>query len=171
VRAWFEALADDSELPLVVYDIPYRTGTPISRDTLLALAAHPRIAAIKDCGGDLGKTLAMIADGRLAVLAGEDMNVFSHMAHGGAGAITASAHLHTERFVALMAAIQAGRLPDARALWHTLVPLIEALFAEPNPGPVKAALAAMDWMRDELRAPMQPASGPVRERLLQLLAA
>ena len=62
LRAWFEALAESSSLPLVIYDIPYRTGVSITRDTLLALAAHPRIQAIKDCGGDLGKTLALLAD-------------------------------------------------------------------------------------------------------------
>lgn len=169
VRAWFETLADDSALPLVVYDIPYRTGTTIDRDTLLALAAHPRIAAIKDCGGDLGKTQAMLADGRLAVLAGEDLQNFSHLALGVPGAISASAHLRTERFVGLMTAMAGGQLPEARQLWRELVPLIETLFSEPNPGPLKAALAAGGAMLDELRPPMQPASALVRQRLEPLL--
>lgn len=170
VRAWFETLADDSELPLVVYDIPYRTGTTIARETLLALAAHPRIAAVKDCGGDLGKTLALLADGRLAVLAGEDLQLFSHLALGAAGAISASAHLHTERFVRLARALGEGRLDEARTLWHQLVPAIELLFAESNPGPVKAALSATGMIGDELRPPMQNASPTLREQLVQLLA-
>lgn len=168
VRAWFETLADDSELPLVVYDIPYRTGVTIARDTLLALAAHPRIDAIKDCGGDLGKTLAMLADGRLSVLAGEDLQIFSHMALGAAGAISACAHLSTERFVQLIRAIDEGRLVEARSLWARLAPMIETLFAEPNPAPLKAVLATAGWIANELRPPLQPASDALRARLSTL---
>lgn len=167
VRAWFEALAESSSLPLVIYDIPYRTGVSITRDTLLALAAHPRIQAIKDCGGDLGKTLALLADGRLAVLAGEDLQLFSHLALGAAGAISASAHLRTQAFVQLLRDIAAGRLAQARRSWHDLTPLIEALFSEPNPAPLKAALAAQGLLANELRPPMQPASDP--QRLLGLV--
>jgi len=89
---WFRTLADASSVPLVVYDIPYRTGATLATDTLLALAEHPRICAIKDCGGNAAKTQALIADGRLAVLAGEDAQMFTTLALGGHGAIAASAH-------------------------------------------------------------------------------
>jgi 4-hydroxy-tetrahydrodipicolinate synthase len=154
LRLWFEVLADTSTLPLAVYDIPYRTGVVIARETLLALAAHPNIRAVKDCGGDAAKTLALIADGRLAVLAGEDLQLFGTVAQGGAGAITASAHLHTRRFVAVLNALACGDLTSARAAWQALVPLIEALFAEPNPGPLKTMLAQRGGMTSELRAPM-----------------
>ena len=136
LRAWFTALADASAVPLVVYDIPYRTGATLARETLLALAAHPNIRAVKDCGGDPGKTLALIRDGRLQVLAGEDAQLFATVAQGGAGAIAASAHVHTRRFVAVLDAIAVGDLPCARQAWHPLVPLIEALFGEANPGPL-----------------------------------
>jgi 4-hydroxy-tetrahydrodipicolinate synthase len=168
LRQWFETLADASSLPLIVYDIPYRTGAVIQRDTLLALAAHPNIRAVKDCGGDAGKTLALLADGRLDMLAGEDLQIFSLLAQGGAGAIAASAHVQTARFVALHRALAQGNLSQAQALWRDLVPLIEALFAEPNPGPLKALLAAQGRMRNELRAPMAPASAAWAERLLAL---
>lgn len=151
LRLWFETLADASTLPLVVYDIPYRTGAVIARETLLALAAHPNIRAVKDCGGDAGKTLALIADGRLAVLAGEDLQLFSTVAQGGAGAITASAHLHTRRFVAVLDLLARGDLAAARAAWQPLLPLVEALFAEPNPGPLKALLAPMTGISLGLR--------------------
>nr|WP_051510161.1 4-hydroxy-tetrahydrodipicolinate synthase [Hylemonella gracilis] len=162
---WFQALADSSAAPLIVYDIPYRTGALISADTLLTLAAHPNIQAIKDCGGDVGKTLALIDDGRLEVLVGEDLQFYATLAQGGAGAITASAHLHTARFVTLMHQIAQGRLDVARTDWLRLVPLIQALFAEPNPGPLKAALAGQGRMREELRAPMTPVTPALRERL------
>jgi 4-hydroxy-tetrahydrodipicolinate synthase len=170
LREWFETLADASGLPLIVYDIPYRTGAVLARETLLSLAGHPHIRAVKDCGGDAAKTQALIADGRLAVLAGEDLQIFSTVALGGAGAIAASAHLHTARFVEVLQALVRGDLPAARAAWRPLVPLIEALFAEPNPGPLKAVLARKGRTTDELRAPLTGASAALRDRLATLEA-
>ncbi|MFM0309426.1 4-hydroxy-tetrahydrodipicolinate synthase [Paraburkholderia sp. RL17-383-BIF-A] len=161
----FTALADASEKPVVLYDIPYRTGVRLELDTLLTLAAHPRIQAIKDCAGSLDTTLALIRDGRLRVLAGEDINILSNLCLGGSGAIAASAHLRPERFVALYRALAAGRLDEGRRIFHALAPLIQALFAEPNPAPVKAMLAAQGLIRDELRMPMTRASSALRERL------
>ncbi|MGJ7506897.1 4-hydroxy-tetrahydrodipicolinate synthase family protein [Variovorax sp. GT1P44] len=167
---WFSAIADVSAVPVVVYDIPYRTGSSIARETLLALAGHPRIRAIKDCGGDMAKTRALIADGRLQVLAGEDAQMFGTVAEGGAGAIAASAHLQTERFVSVLRLLREGRLEDARAQWRPLLPLIETLFGDANPGPLKAVLANEGWMQDELRAPMTRARDALRERLLRIQA-
>jgi len=138
---WFTALADVSAVPVILYDIPYRTGSRMELETILALAGHARIQALKDCGGDPAKTRALIADGRLQVLAGEDVNIFATASQGGRGAIAAAAHLHTERFVQVLRRIQAGDLAGAEALWAPLQPLIEGLFAEPNPGPLKAVLA------------------------------
>ena len=138
---WFRAIADASSVPVLVYDIPYRTGVTIARDTLLALAAHPRIRGIKDCGGDMAKTRAVIADGRLQVLTGEDHQIFATMAEGGVGAIAASGNVQTRRFVRLVRLMAENRLAEARAEWQALQPLVEMLFAEPNPGPVKALLA------------------------------
>lgn len=161
----FTRLADASAVPLVLYDVPYRTGVAIELETLLALAAHPNIAAIKDCAGDVATTLALIRDGRLQVLAGKDIEMFSTLCAGGGGAIAASAHLCPRAFVAMQRALAEGRLADARERWHTLVPLIAALTSEPNPAPVKAALAQLDLMRDELRPPMTRASAAVRDRL------
>lgn len=168
IRHWFRTLADTSALPLIVYDIPYRTGAVITRETLLALAEHPNIQAVKDCGGDGAKTQALIADGRLAVLAGEDLQVFATTACGGAGAIAASAHLHTRRFAGTMDALARGDLAGARAAWQPLLPLIEALFAEPNPAPLKALLARRGWIPADLRAPMTAASAALLDRLDEL---
>lgn len=167
---WFTTIADASAVPLLLYDIPYRTGSTMARETMLALAGHPNIHAVKDCGGDAPKTRALIADGRLQVLAGEDAQIFGTLAEGGVGVIAASAHLHTERFAALVGSMREGRLAEARALWQSLVPLIEALFAEPNPGPLKAALAQCGELEDVLRAPMTRAAAALRERLAALLS-
>ncbi|SDI83341.1 4-hydroxy-tetrahydrodipicolinate synthase [Paraburkholderia phenazinium] len=167
----FTTLADLSSKPVVLYDIPYRTGVRLELATLLTLAAHPRIQAIKDCAGSLDTTLTLILDGRLQVLAGDDINLFNTLCMGGSGAIAASAHVQPKRFVALYRALAEGRLEDGRAIFHELAPLIRTLCSEPNPGPVKAALAGLGLIRDELRAPMTPASDELHERLRQLLAA
>jgi 4-hydroxy-tetrahydrodipicolinate synthase len=164
----FMALADASDKPVVLYDIPQRTGVRLELDTLLTLAGHPRIQAVKDCAGSLDTTLALIRDGRLQVLAGEDLQMFNTLCMGGSGAIAASAHVRTERFVALYRALAAGALDEARRIFHTLVPLIHALFAEPNPAPVKASLALQGLIRDELRLPMTRASEILAQRLAAL---
>ncbi|TDY22641.1 4-hydroxy-tetrahydrodipicolinate synthase [Paraburkholderia sp. BL6665CI2N2] len=165
IVAHFMALADASEKPVVLYDIPSRTGVRLELDTLLTLATHPRFQAVKDCAGSPDTTLALIRDARLQVLAGEDINIFSTLCLGGSGAIAASAHLRPERFVEMYRALAAGRLAEGRHIFHALVPLIQALFAEPNPAPVKALLAAQGLIRDELRMPMTRASGALVERL------
>ncbi|MEA3130429.1 MAG: 4-hydroxy-tetrahydrodipicolinate synthase [Paraburkholderia sp.] len=164
----FTALADASDKPVVLYDIPYRTGVRLELDTLLTLAAHPRIQAVKDCAGSLDTTLALIRDGRLQVLAGEDINIFNTLCLGGSGAIAASAHVRPEQFVALYRALSAGRLDEGRRIFQELAPLIQALFTEPNPAPVKALLAALGLIRDELRMPMTRAGGALVERLRAL---
>lgn len=168
VLDWFRTLADASRAPVLVYDIPYRTGVELPLATLLALAEHPRIRGLKDCGGDAAKTQALIADGRLAVLAGEDAQIFTTLALGGHGAIAASAHLHTERFAQVIALLAEGRLPQARALWQPLQPWVATLFSEPNPGPVKTLLAHAGQIGPALRAPMTPASDALLRRLLEL---
>jgi len=166
----FTRLADLSRQPLVLYDIPYRTGATLELSTLLTLAAHPQIQAIKDCGGSLAKTIALIEDGRLNVLAGEDLAIFTTLCLGGSGAIAASAHVRPDLFVALADAVSAGDLALGRALFHQLAPLIQALGSEPNPAPVKAMLAGQGLIRNELRAPMTSASPELQARLQAYMA-
>ena len=164
----FLDLADASAKPLVIYDIPYRTGVQMELQTLLTLAAHPRIQAIKDCAGSVEKTLALILDGRLRVLAGDDINILSTLCLGGSGAIAASAHVAPAEFVGIHQAVADGRLAEARMRFHALAPAISALFSEPNPGPVKAVLAGMRLTRDEVRPPMTPASAEFRAKWREL---
>ena len=122
------------------------------------LSEHPNIAAIKDCGGDPGKALALITQARLQVLAGEDLQMFSTIAQGGSGAIAASAHLATRQFVEMIALLRGGELKAARSLWQCLVPWVESVFAEPNPAPIKGMLARLGAIDGEVRAPLTPAS-------------
>lgn len=166
---WFTALADASDKPLVVYDIPYRTGATLTLETLLTLAAHPNIRAIKDCGGDAAKTQALITDARLQVLAGEDAQLFNTVALGGAGSITASAHLCTAQFVEVVQLLRQGQLLQARAAWEPLAPVVKAVFSEPNPAVIKAVLARQGFIQDGLRLPMMAASAEATERLLRAI--
>lgn len=154
---WFHAFADATELPVVAYDIPSRTGVRIEPASLMALADHPRIRALKDCSGDRAAAETVLADGRLALLAGNDDELFDQLARGAAGGIVASAHLATPHFVQLARCIQAGELVQARALWRGLAPLARALFAEPNPAPLKGALAWQGAIDPRLRPPLLPA--------------
>ncbi|WP_219267753.1 4-hydroxy-tetrahydrodipicolinate synthase [Pseudomonas sp. Xaverov 259] len=168
LEAFFRTVADASSVPIVLYDIPYRTGVTFEQATLLNIVKHPRIAAIKDCGGNLATTLALIASGEVDVLCGEDIQIFNALCLGASGAIAASAHVRTEAFVALCQQVRDNQLAGARATFFTLLPLINTMFMEPNPAPVKAALALQGLIGSELRAPMQAASARVQQALGEL---
>ena len=170
LETFFKTVADASSVPIIVYDIPYRTGVTFEQATLLKIVAHDNIVAIKDCGGNLNNTLAVLASGRVDVLCGEDNQMFNAMCLGATGAIAASAHIHPELFVQLYRQIQEQQLAAARTTFFQLTPLIQALFVEPNPGPVKTALALQGLIRDELRAPMQTSSEATTQRLKEILA-
>ncbi|NMX56462.1 4-hydroxy-tetrahydrodipicolinate synthase [Pseudomonas sp. WS 5146] len=169
LEAFFRTVADASSVPIVLYDIPYRTGVTFEQATLLSIVKHPRISAIKDCGGNLTNTLALLASGDVNVLCGEDVQIFNALCLGASGAIAASAHLHTETFVALCQQVRDNQLAEARATFFTLLPLINTMFMEPNPAPVKAGLALQGLIGSELRAPMQAASARVQQALGELL--
>ncbi|PPA03901.1 4-hydroxy-tetrahydrodipicolinate synthase [Pseudomonas sp. MWU12-2312b] len=171
LEAFFQTVADASSVPLILYDIPYRTGVAFEQATLLNIVAHERIVAIKDCGGNFSNTLALLNSGQVDVLCGEDNQIFNALCLDAKGAIAASAHVHPELFVQLYQQIRDNRLADGRATFFRLLPLINSLFLEPNPAPVKTALALQGLIGDELRAPMQRSSESMTERLKGVLTA
>ncbi|MBV6824542.1 4-hydroxy-tetrahydrodipicolinate synthase [Pseudomonas sp. PD9R] len=171
LEAFFQTVADASSVPLILYDIPYRTGVAFEQATLLNIVAHERIVAIKDCGGNQANTLALLASGKVDVLCGEDHQIFSALCLGAKGAIAASAHVYPDRFVALYQQIRDNQLAAGRATFFSLLPLIQCLFIEPNPAPVKTALALEGLIGDELRAPMQRSSDAMVARLKAELGA
>ena len=168
LEAFFRTVADASSVPIILYDIPYRTGATFEQATLLNIVAHERIKAVKDCGGNLGNTLALLAGGDVDVLCGEDIQLFNALCLGASGAIAASAHVRTEAFVTLWQQVRDNQLAEARSTFFQLLPLINTLFMEPNPAPVKAALALEGLIGSELRAPMQRASDALVTRLKHL---
>jgi 4-hydroxy-tetrahydrodipicolinate synthase len=151
LRQHFTRLAEATDRPILIYNIPYRTGVNLANDTLLALAELPNIAGVKDSSGDVAQSLALLRqrpDG-FSVLTGEDAYFYTMLAHGGDGGILASAHLETEAFIAVYERMAANDHHGARALWSALETLIPMLFKEPNPMPVKHCL----WRRGLIRSP------------------
>lgn len=168
----FTRLAADSPVPLVVYNIPYRTSRVLSGETLLRLASIPGIAGIKHAvGGIDAATMTLMAgapDG-FAVLGGDDAFVSPLLALGAAGGILACSHLRTADFAALIEAWHSGDVTRARALTHALTPLAQALFAEPNPVVIKGVLHARGVIPSPaVRLPLLPARPESVEAALAL---
>jgi 4-hydroxy-tetrahydrodipicolinate synthase len=163
VLAHFAALAAGSPVPLVVYDVPYRTGQYLSAATLIELATIDGVAGLKYApGGISADTIALLAarPAGLAILGGDDPFISPLLALGAHGAILASAHLATARFAALLALWAAGDVAAARDLGGRLSALSTALFAEPNPALIMAVLAAAQRIpTPAVRLPLLPA-GP-----------
>lgn len=161
IIAHFTRLAADSPVPIIVYNIPYRTGASVSRQTLCELARIPGIAGIKHAVGGIDHdTVLLLADlpDDFAVLAGDDVFASPLLALGAAGGILAAAHLRTSEFAGLIAAWHSGNAAQARELGHRLAPLSAALFAEPNPVVIKGVLHAQGKIPSPaVRLPLLPA--------------
>jgi 4-hydroxy-tetrahydrodipicolinate synthase len=161
VIAHFRALAADSPVPLLVYNIPYRTGQRLGWTALREIALLPGVAGVKHAAGGIDQdTVAMMAGvpAGFAVLSGDDLYAPALLALGAPGAILASAHVCTARFAELIAAWQAGDVATARPLGHQLAALAAALFAEPNPTVIKAVLHRLGHIASPaVRLPLLPA--------------
>ena len=171
----FRMVAAESPVPIVLYNIPYRTGRGLSARSLLELASVPNVAWLKQAvGGIDADTLEVLAGAPegFHVLGGEDLYLYPTVLMGGSGAIAASAHVCTERFVAMIECGLAGKLDDGRAHAEALLPVVQAGFAEPNPAVWKGVLHAQGRIATpDLRAPMTNASAAAIERCLAAIAA
>ncbi len=161
IIAHFARAASDSPVPLIVYNVPYRTATSVSWQVLRELSRTPGIVGIKHAVGgidhDTVMLMASLPEG-FAALAGDDMFASPLLALGAAGGILASAHLRTGEFAALIAAWHAGKAVQARELGGRLAPLSAALFAEPNPVVIKGVLHAQGKIpTPAVRLPLLPA--------------
>jgi len=168
IVAHFQALAARSPVPVVLYNIPYRTGRGLGAPALLELAGTDGIVGVKQAVGALDSdTLQLLAaaPADFTVLCGDDAFLLPLLLMGARGAIAASAHLCTERFAALVAAAADGRLDEARAHAEALLALVLALFAEPSPAVLKALLHEDGRIATPaLRMPLQGASAAALER-------
>ena len=158
----FRTLAGSSPVPLIIYNIPYRTGQQVSWAAMARLAEIPGIAGVKHAAGSIDQdTIAMMA-GRspgFSVLGGDDPVISPLLALGADGGILASAHVSTGRFARLISLWQEGKAAEARELGHRLAPLSRALFAEPNPVVIKSVLHRTGQIPSpSVRLPLLPAS-------------
>jgi 4-hydroxy-tetrahydrodipicolinate synthase len=154
--AHYEAIADEAGFPIILYNVPGRTGTKMLPETIAALARHPHIAAIKEACGSVDQVSEILTLCDLTVVSGDDSNTLPMMAVGATGVISVAANVAPAKVSALCKAAEEGRYDDARALHYELMPLFKALFAETNPMPAKAALAKMGLIENVLRLPLTP---------------
>ncbi len=170
----FKVVAKSAPVPVIAYNIPARTGRGLGAASLLELARTPNIAGVKQAvptlDTDTLELLAMAPEG-FAVLGGEDTMLFPLMCMGAAGTICASAHLCTEQFVAMIECGLAGKIEDGRAHAEVLLPVVRALFTEPNPAIFKAVLHAQGRISTaDVRLPLTNASDAALDRCLEAVA-
>lgn len=152
----YEIIADASTKPLILYNVPSRTGVSIEPTTYLALADHPNIAAIKEANGNISKiieTAALVGD-KLDIYSGNDDQIVPIMSVGGKGVISVLSNLVPAETSRLCHAFLEGNIKESMQLQTKYLPLINALFSEVNPIPVKAAMSAMGYCEDYLRLPL-----------------
>ena len=168
--AHFTAVAASTNLPIVMYDIPHRTGREIETSTLIELAEIPNLAGVKDATTDLGKLGDVIAatrevDGGFGIWSGADEVNLPVLAVGGVGVVSVSAHLCGPEIAAMIAVFRADPAA-ARDLHLRCLPLHRALFAEPSPAPLKGGLTALGLPGGPVRPPLADASQHVVDRVV-----
>lgn len=167
----FSAIADASQVPICLYNVPGRTALNMQPATVLRLSEHPNIIGIKESSGDLAQVQHLLL-GRpegFAVLSGEDWMALAVIAAGGDGLISVASNEVPRLMSSLVHSSLQGRFDRARELLYTVLPLLEANFLETNPAPAKAALAAMGRIQDVLRLPLVPLSASKRAALFAAL--
>jgi 4-hydroxy-tetrahydrodipicolinate synthase len=169
----YRKIAEDVGLPLVLYNIPGRTGSRINPDTTGRLSRVPGVIGLKEAGGDLGLTSQTLAacSAEFTVLSGDDSLTLPMLALGARGVISTSSNVAPREMSALVHAWLDGDLAGAREAHYRLLPLMDALFIETNPIPVKTALALLGRIRDGgLRLPLTEMGKANREQLEGVLA-
>ena len=167
----FNAIADASTKPIIVYNIPSRTGVNIEPATFVELAKHPRIVAIKEASGNLSKMVEEFAflDGSLDIYSGNDDQIVPTLSMGGKGVISVLSNIMPKETVAMCDAFFAGDVATAAKMQCKYLPLIQALFCEVNPIPVKAALAAMGRMEGVIRLPLTEMEEDHQEKMVSIM--
>ena len=167
----YRAVAEAVDLPLILYNIPGRTGVNLLPETVARLAEIPNIVGIKEASGSLVQVqeIHRRCGDRIKILSGEDALNFPILACGGCGMISVTANVVPDRLAACWDAFQAGDWHRARESHEALLPLHQALFLETNPVPVKTALARMGRCTDEVRLPLWPMAPANRQRLEAVL--
>ena len=165
----FTMVADVSTVPVIMYNVPGRTGCNLLPKTVAQLAQHPNIVAVKEATGNMAQMVEImhLCGDKLDVYSGEDALTVPMMAMGGAGTISVLSNVVPKASVAMTDACIRGDYAAAAKLQCDLLPLIDCLFSQVNPIPAKAAMAAMGFGEDYVRLPLTPMEEPFRGRLLE----
>ena len=127
VRAHCTAIADSTDLPVMLYDIPARSGIPITTESLIELSRHPRITAVKDAKGDLWAATRVMAETDLLWFSGDDVLSLAHLAQGAIGVVSVVGHVAGSQYAEMVASVDKGDLPRAQELHRQLVPVVDAI--------------------------------------------
>lgn len=168
IYAHFKAVAEASPLNIIIYNIPYRTGTNIENETIHRLAEYKTIVGLKDSCGDIKQTMSLLLNPPkdLSILTGEDILFYLTLTLGGHGGILASSHLKTEDFVEVYQKVKSNDLEAALQVWKKLYEFIPLLFKEPNPAPIKYCLKELGLLESsELRLPLTQISEELQDKL------
>lgn len=170
--AHFSAIADKSDKPVILYNVPSRTGCNLLPATVAELAKHPNISAIKEACGDMAQVVELFArcGDMIDVYSGEDALTVPMMTMGGMGTISVLSNVIPAQAVAMTDAFFAGRLDEAAKMQCKYLDLINDLFCEVNPIPAKAAVSAMGYGAENIRLPLIPMSQANRERMFRHMA-
>lgn len=163
----FTTIADASTVPVILYDVPSRTGCSIEPKTVAALAEHPNIVGLKAASGNISKIVetAHLCGDKIHIYSGNDDQVIPIMSLGGKGCISVLSNILPKESALMCKKFFDGDIATARQMQLDYIPLINALFSEVNPIPVKAAMAKMGYCEDYLRLPLTPMEDDKREVL------
>ena len=168
----FLKISESTDLKIIVYNIPYRTGINIDNDTIFRLAELQNIIGIKDSCGDIKQTMDLIMNisDNFSVLTGEDIFYYLNLCLGGDGGILASAHLYIEKYISIFDLLRKNNYQSALMEWKNLVNFIPILFEEPNPAPIKYLLKKQDFIKsDEVRLPLIKLTKKNKKKLSQIV--
>jgi 4-hydroxy-tetrahydrodipicolinate synthase len=167
----FTKIADEGGLPVVLYNVPSRTGVSLEAETVARLAEHDQIVAIKEASGDMRLVSRIVekAGDDLQVLSGDDFTTYPLVALGGQGCISVVSNLDPGAMSELVEAAQVGDRERAKELHRQITPLARTLFAEPNPVPTKLAASMLGWCEPDVREPLYPPSDEFRESMGEAL--
>ena len=173
LAAHFVAVAEAVQLPLVLYNVPGRTGVDLANETVATLATHPNIVGIKDATGDLSRISWMRTNitGQFDLISGDDPSFLGYVAHGGTGVISVTSNVAPDAMVALYEAVAAGDLATARSWQDRLIGLHKALFLDASPSPTKYALSRLGLCGEQVRLPMVPTNDAVKPAIDAALAS
>ncbi len=172
IKKHYLSIADSTDLPIIVYNVPSRTGVNLGFNLLESISEHPNIVALKEASDSTDRLVTLASFGeKLTLYAGNDTQIFPTLALGGQGVISVVSNLMPKTTVRMCKSFFEGRYNDALKIQFELLPLIKTLFLETNPSPVKFAMEALGLCRGEVRLPLSEPRESTKEQILNAMSA